>query len=392
MSIIRTESFPSELLFEGHPLSYDTERKSISLQVIQSENDLKQLQSEWNSLLEHSAANSIFLTWEWISTWWKYFHQRTKLWITTARLTSTSELVGIAPLGIRHHTKRTGMVERSLIFLGNGQAAPDHLDFIIRVGYEAIVGKSFARMIWKERHQWNQIRLEGLSSRSSVIHQLLQDYPHLYKKVDKTICPYLTLPNEWITLKKSLSKSMRYSIGRHERRLRKDYPGVVELKQVKQPDEIDSFISTLVKLHTVAQNRKNNEGLFSEQNMIEFHTEIAKIFLTKNWLRSYTLDVGRTSIAAIHCFQYNKIVSFYQSGFDLFWQRYSPGTQIMKHAIAEAIREGNVRFDFLRGEEEYKFKWTKEVAIDLSFTLPLSLHTRLEFNLKELGRKIRDRL
>jgi hypothetical protein len=37
--------------------------------------------------------------------------------------------------------------------------------------------------------------------------------------------------------------------------------------------------------------------------------------------------------------------------------RLSPGTLLIAHAIEEVIREGAAIFDFLRGQERYKYFW-----------------------------------
>jgi CelD/BcsL family acetyltransferase involved in cellulose biosynthesis len=47
----------------------------------------------------------------------------------------------------------------------------------------------------------------------------------------------------------------------------------------------------------------------------------------------------------------------YHSAFDPLFEDLSPGTLIIAHAIEEALREGAVRFDFLRGREPYKYLW-----------------------------------
>ncbi|MGH8103052.1 MAG: GNAT family N-acetyltransferase, partial [bacterium] len=39
----------------------------------------------------------------------------------------------------------------------------------------------------------------------------------------------------------------------------------------------------------------------------------------------------------------------------------SPGFLLVAHAIEDCIRRGFHEFDFLRGEEEYKFRWKPEV-------------------------------
>jgi len=38
-----------------------------------------------------------------------------------------------------------------------------------------------------------------------------------------------------------------------------------------------------------------------------------------------------------------------------------PGAVLIGHAIAQAVRKGSREFDFLRGREEYKERWTSSV-------------------------------
>lgn len=47
----------------------------------------------------------------------------------------------------------------------------------------------------------------------------------------------------------------------------------------------------------------------------------------------------------------------YLSGFDPAYAFESPGTILLDHAIREAAREGCSEFNFLRGQEPYKYAW-----------------------------------
>jgi CelD/BcsL family acetyltransferase involved in cellulose biosynthesis len=60
---------------------------------------------------------------------------------------------------------------------------------------------------------------------------------------------------------------------------------------------------------------------------------------------------------------------FYLSGFDPLWARYSPGNALVGAAIAQAAREGATRFDFLRGQEAYKYRWGAADRPTLRLTL-----------------------
>ena len=74
-------------------------------------------------------------------------------------------------------------------------------------------------------------------------------------------------------------------------------------------------------------------------------------------LRLYLLRLGQTPLAVYYGFFANGIAYAYLSGFDPDRAELSPGTQIVGHAIEEAVREGVREFHFLRGGEAYKYAW-----------------------------------
>jgi CelD/BcsL family acetyltransferase involved in cellulose biosynthesis len=50
-------------------------------------------------------------------------------------------------------------------------------------------------------------------------------------------------------------------------------------------------------------------------------------------------------------------VFYYIGGFDPDHEALGLGTVLVGHAIAEAEAEGCCSFDFLRGQESYKYRW-----------------------------------
>jgi CelD/BcsL family acetyltransferase involved in cellulose biosynthesis len=64
--------------------------------------------------------------------------------------------------------------------------------------------------------------------------------------------------------------------------------------------------------------------------------------------------------SALYGFMYGRTFYFYQSGFDPAFGKHSVGVGTMAIAINTAIEEGASEFDFLHGDEEYKFHWARE--------------------------------
>jgi CelD/BcsL family acetyltransferase involved in cellulose biosynthesis len=51
---------------------------------------------------------------------------------------------------------------------------------------------------------------------------------------------------------------------------------------------------------------------------------------------------------------------YYNSGYDLEWSSFSVGLVLIGLSVEKAIERGNTRYDFLRGDETYKFDWANE--------------------------------
>ena len=63
--------------------------------VFESFDELESLETSWNQLLSKSPDKNPFLTYEWLSTWWKHFGKGKKLEIFIAR--ENGEIILIAP-------------------------------------------------------------------------------------------------------------------------------------------------------------------------------------------------------------------------------------------------------------------------------------------------------
>ena len=90
-----------------------------------------------------------------------------------------------------------------------------------------------------------------------------------------------------------------------------------------------------------------------------FHLSAAQRMIDAGMLRLYLLRVGNSTAAAYYGFTAKRTAYAYRSVFDPEFAELSPGTQIVAHAIEEAVREGAEEFHFLRGGEAYKYAWAR---------------------------------
>ena len=69
----------------------------MSIQIIKTKDEFCGLREVWNQLLSRSDSDTIFLTWEWLSSWWEAYTGPTDdLHIIVVR-DQGGQITGIAP-------------------------------------------------------------------------------------------------------------------------------------------------------------------------------------------------------------------------------------------------------------------------------------------------------
>src|SRR5262249_8081232 len=114
----------------------------------------------------------------------------------------------------------------------------------------------------------------------------------------------------------------------------------------------------LIQLHNLRWDaRGGGSTTFSSAAQLAFHDEATRIFLTRGWLRLYTLRLNGEVAAALYGFAYRGKFYFYQSGFNPEYSKHSLGLVTMGLTIQSALAESLEEFDLLFGHEGYKALW-----------------------------------
>jgi CelD/BcsL family acetyltransferase involved in cellulose biosynthesis len=327
----------------------------MQVQRIDNTVDLDSLRDEWNGLLETSSANSVFLTWEWLRTWWKYLAEGRQLQVVALR--HGGELIAVAPLGIRRASLRRLFPFRSVDFLGSGTAGSDYLDLIVRQGWEEEALDALSGVMGPDR------MLELSRIRSSALAFHLGE--HLKRQGWKTevasagTCPFIDLRgHSWISYLASLSGEHRYNVRRKLNALEAHFN--VTFERVEEPLQCAPALELLIELHQKRWREHGRSDAFHTEDHINFHGDFSILALRRGWLRLYVLRLNGRPASAIYAFRYGPTVYFYQSGFDPQYAKHSVGVAAMALSIKSAIEEGAEEYDFLHGDESYKFHWARE--------------------------------
>ena len=326
----------------------------MTSELIEDRARFARLGEEWNELLRASASDNVFLTFEWLNAWWTRLADGRRLHVIVVR--DEGRLLAAAPFAMRSG----GLLGvPSLEFLGTGTVGSDYLDVIVRKGCER---RAFDALSAFLAHLGNPIDLRQLragSSRAAQLMKALHDEGWGLSERESDVCPFIELAGHtWESYLATLGPDHRYNFGRRLRKL--EQRSEVSFEQVRGEDERRKALADLFRLHDLRWRSRGGSEAFDSPEVRSFHEDVSRTALERGWLRLFILRLDRDPAAVLYAFRYGPTLSYYQSGFDPRFARLSVGLVTLGLAIRSAIAEGAAEFDFLHGDEEYKFHWSRQ--------------------------------
>jgi CelD/BcsL family acetyltransferase involved in cellulose biosynthesis len=179
-----------------------------------------------------------------------------------------------------------------------------------------------------------------------------------------SICPVVFLPCSMRAYLKRLNPTHRRKTQKGLRRL--EELGPVTLERAEE-NTLPAFMTDFFRLHHALWKSRGEEGLLMGEEMQSFHREAASSLLHAGWLRFYRMIADGRPVAYVYGFEHRRRFYSYLGAFDPELERYSPGGGILMLVIEQCIREQVREFDFLRGEEEYKYLWDAKDTFTYQF-------------------------
>jgi len=323
----------------------------VKIDIITTNDEFENIKEEWDDLLVRSGGN-IFQTWEWQWTWWKHYSKGKRLFILIGR---EGGVVGIAPFYLSK--SHFGLPVKVLSFLGTGPS--DYGGIIVLPKRKEEFIKRALSYISSFSNAWDIIDMQQLPENSSCTRfpeGLFKEDGFRYLKLFQDSLPALLLPSTWDEFTSRLSKKFRYNLGYYSRSIRKAHE--VDIYSLSEGiKDISCEMNIFFDLHQKRWRAKKLPGLFWSKRYRDFHLDVADRFCKKGWLALYFLKLDGEVAASLYGFKYNNCFYYYLGGFNPQWNHLSVGTILTGEVIHDSISEKLSYFDFLRGDEDYKFKW-----------------------------------
>ena len=313
----------------------------IEIAAVTDQQGLAWLRPEWEELWRRDPLATPFQSPVWIFAWWSVFGTSEPV-VLAAR--ADGELVGLLPLYL---LRESG--SRKLLPIGVGLS--DYIDALLDPAAGASADLFLTAI--SDTAGWDECWLPDLALDGPLV--TARAALGLTDRIEAASpCPVLDLPSDAAKLGEAVPRKTLRDL--RQARTRAESAGGVSIEAVAE-DGLGSAMEDLFRLHELRWRGRGESGVCSDTAVRRFHRTAARELMKEKLPRLYRLKIGGAVAAVYYGFVAKGRAYAYLGGFDPSQERVSPGTQVIAHAVEQAIAEGAASFDFLRGGEGYKYSW-----------------------------------
>lgn len=310
----------------------------MRIDIISTLAEMDAVKENWQTVYQADPNAHYFVSWGWLRG---YFEITERRWfILAAKSSEGSDYVAFFPLA--EAVSNLKMI-RSLRM--GGSPLSDYTGFVCLPEFEETVLEVFAQYV-QTNLKWDRFHLRDVLD--ARVETFLAYFPQSEFDIveqDRVVCPYIPLPSDWDTyLMKNLKKLPRNQM----RKALRTIDTLADVKYVLADN--DNFDENLEVLLTLWQERwKQPTEQF--RILLRYSMETGALWLSTLWL-------GEEPIAGLACFvdAHKGRMYSYMGGYDPNYSKLAPGKILDGTSIRFAIEHGFKEYDYLRGDEPYKFR------------------------------------
>lgn len=303
------------------------------------------LKAEWDSLLHPERSTDFFMTLGWQQTWWKHLGRGT-LAVVAIR-DEAGVLIGLGPWFID---------EQRVVHTIGCKDVTDYLGVMAKTGQEEAVYQALLNfMCSADAPAWESFALCNVPQDTPTLTQLptiAQSHGLMTETQQEDVCPVIFLPDTYEGYLESMDKKQRHEL-RRKRRRAEEY-GVncyVVGSEHNLDEEIDAFFELM------AMSTPDKAAFLQEPGHKAFFHEMGHVMLDAGYLHLIFLTIEGQRAAAMWQFGYQDRMMLYNSGLNpSAFSALSPGIVLLTFSIDDAVQRGFKIYDFLQGDEEYKYR------------------------------------
>jgi CelD/BcsL family acetyltransferase involved in cellulose biosynthesis len=346
----------------------------LTVEIVETPEAFDALHDEWNAAALASVDANVFLTWEWLRTWWRHFGEGdTAARLHVVVLCDADGIVAAAPLF--RLQRRSGPL-RATTMQPIAYWAGDYGGIVLVRRFDEAVGLLVGHLERELRRDVSTVTFSRVASDSQFLASLRrlassqQDGRLAFaeKVIDDSVCPYADVSDDGLDLGRRIKKNR---VPQRLRRLEEKYD--VELRYSTGADLAEGF-GYLRDLHNRrwADRWDEFKGLLASESGAAFLFDAVRELDDRGWLRLLTLLADGHPVATRLDFEFGGRIFMLKNAIDPAFSEYGPGHITHHQVFEDGLARGVTQFDFLRGDHPYKRRWSNRERHLVTVTLSRS--------------------
>lgn len=339
----------------------------MHVDVIDSIKALTELRRNWDAVYDADPEAQLFLSWAWIFNWFAKLSSTNTQWIILAVKPSAeaSSYAAFFPLQLRTQMNKEGGFYNE-IRMGGAEFA-DYTGFICLPEFQDEAIPALAKYV--RQLNWTGLILKSVHASDrrfrlfmkpfAQTRFVVEEVERLLKdsKVDCSLFPSVTLPDDWETyLRTKLSSNTRQKAKRFLKKL--DEGGELRITHA-DADTLGRDLEMLLEFWQLQWGHDKGDrlrGILStNRTMLTSAFKSGQLFMPVLWIGDRPLGA-----LGILVDKTKKTLHFLIGGRDGTFNSPPPGFILHMYAIRWAIQNGFKVYDFLQGNEPYKYMFGSE--------------------------------
>jgi CelD/BcsL family acetyltransferase involved in cellulose biosynthesis len=306
------------------------------------------LTSEWNALAAKSLTNTPFQRAEFQAAWWRHFGHG-ELCLLAWRDGST--LMALAPIYI-------DPVEGGTVRWVGGEEIADYLDIIAPADLmETVAHEMWAWLTSPAAPAWKRLQFSNTPEWTPTLQHLKAQADSAGQTTTITqldVCPVLTLPKTFDAYLQQIDSKQRHEINRKLRRAQ----GSEDAVTWYLVDSSRNFAAEVEAFMALMESASSGKASFLTPVMRDAFRDIFTTTFKAGLLQLAFLEVGGQRAAAYAQFDYANRIWLYNSGLNpAIAGQLSTGWVLLARLIEDSVNKGRKEFDFMQGNEDYKYRF-----------------------------------
>jgi CelD/BcsL family acetyltransferase involved in cellulose biosynthesis len=319
-----------------------------------------ELRDPWNQL----AADSLFVTWEWLDCWWQAFGQGGEMRVHVSW--DRSQLVGGMAFGLQGRHLWAMADEQTDLYQPVVRSSQD-LDPVL----EAVADGP-----------WSRITLPAIPADDPATHRLvdtLRARGWLVHETFRESCPIIDTRGTFDAYSNELSGNARRQVAKARRRLERQ--GQVELRVVEPVDELEPVLAESFALEAAGWKGRSKSAILSSARMARFWRSLFERYHRLGGLRFSELRLDGALIAFCLGVVHNARLYTLKTSYDERHAYFAPG-HVLRLEMIERCFEQEIETQELLGP---MLRWKERYATESRDTNTLRAYRRRPPSLARYG-------